>query len=68
MEKIIGRFAANLPVFDSKAFDEALEEMRQRPRASLQYLLGRLVSGDPATRAIAAQVLAKIGGAVVVDD
>ena len=68
MEKIIGRFAANLPVFDSKAFDEALEEMRQRPRASLQCLLGRLVSGDPATRAIAAQVLAKIGGAVVVDD
>ena len=68
MEKIIGRFAANLPVFDSKAIDEAIEEMRQRPRASLQYLLGRLVSGDPATRAIAAQVLAKIGGAVVVDD
>ncbi len=68
MEKIIGRFAANLPVFDSKAIDEAIEEMRQRPRASLQYLLGRLVSGDPATRAIAAQVLAKIGGDVVVDD
>jgi hypothetical protein len=68
MEKIIGRFAANLPVFDSKAFEEAIEEMRERPRASLQYLLGRLVSGDPATRAIAAQVLSKIGGAVVVDD
>ena len=68
IEKIIGRFGAELPVFDSKAFEDAIEEMRQRPRASLQYLLGRLVSGDPATRAIAVQVLSKIGGAVVVDD
>jgi hypothetical protein len=68
MEKIIGRIAADLPVFDSKVFAEAVEEMRERPRASLQYLLGRLASGDPATRAIAVQVLSKIGGADIVDD
>ncbi|MGD1002098.1 MAG: hypothetical protein ABSA67_15525 [Candidatus Brocadiia bacterium] len=68
IEKILSRFAAALPVFDSKALEEAAEEMRERPRASLQYLLGRLVSGDPATRAIAVQVLSKIGGAVIVDD
>ena len=68
IEKIIGRLAADLPVFDSKVFEDAIEEMRERPRASLQYLLGRLASGDPATRAIAAQVLSKIGGADVVDD
>jgi hypothetical protein len=68
IEKIISRFGAELPVFDSKAFEDAIEEMRQRPRASLQYLLGRLVSGDPATRAIAVHVLSRIGGDVVVDD
>ncbi len=68
MEKIVSRVAADLPVFDSKLFDEAIEEMRERPRASLQYLLGRLASGDPATRAIAAQVLSKVGGAEIVDD
>jgi len=68
MEKIIGRIAADLPVFESKVFEEAIEEMRERPRASLQYLLGRLASGDPATRAIAVQVLSKIGGADIVDD
>jgi hypothetical protein len=68
IEKIVARFAGELPVFDSKTFEDAIEEMRQRPRASLQYLLGRLVSGDPATRAIAVQLLSKIGGAAVVDD
>ena len=68
MEKIIGRLAADLPVFDPKVFEDAIEEMRERPRASLQYLLGRFTSGDPATRAIAVQVLLKIGGADVVDD
>jgi hypothetical protein len=68
MERIIGRLAAELPVFDSKLFEDALEEMRERPRASLQYLLRCVTSSDPSARAIAAEMLSKIGGADVVDD
>ena len=68
MERIIGRLAADLPVFDSKLFEDALEEMRERPRASLQYLLKCVTSSDPAARAMAAHLLAKVGGADVVDD
>jgi hypothetical protein len=68
IEKFIARIAADLPAFDPKAFEDAIEEARQRPRASLQYLFGRISSGDPATRAIAVRLLAKIGGADVTDN
>jgi hypothetical protein len=68
IEKIIARIAADLPAFDPKLFEAALEEARQRPRASLQYLFGRIASGDPAARVIAAQLLTKIGGADVTDN
>jgi len=68
LEKIITRLAADLPLFDRKRLEDAVEEARQRPRASRQYLFERFTSGDPATRAIAMRVLAEIGGPDVVDN
>jgi hypothetical protein len=67
IERVISRLTTDLPAFDPKLLQDALEEMRERPRASLQYLLKCITSGDPAARAAAALILPKIG-ADVVDD
>lgn len=68
IEKTVTSLIAELPFLDAKGLDEAIAEAKDRPRASLQYLFDRFTSGDAAARALAARLIARLGGADVIDN
>jgi len=68
MERLIAALVEALPVFDRKAFESALAELREHPRASLHYLFARFGACSPAEQAMISRLLLARGGDEVIDN
>ena len=65
MARLITALTEALPVFDVKAFDAAVAEVKEHPRASLHYLFDQFGAADPAVQAMVCRILLECGSADV---
>jgi hypothetical protein len=68
IERIVSGIISQLPLLDPRTLDEAVAEAKERPRASIQFLLDGLSSDDESLRAVSAYILERLDGTEIMDE
>lgn len=68
IERLINKITSSLPLLDKKALGDALTEVKVHPATSLHYLFDRFGDVKSPAHAVVAHVIARSGGADVVDN